>query len=186
MNRADPFKDLADDGLVRGRDIDFMKSISHSWEQMAKVHCAGRNQKVSLILRYCILIRSRFPLTTAGSFAAEWQLPRDVETTYEIPPTWAEKIETYELDEDQKMKITAKFCTTQDAHLLPCALKLGGKPLEAYLTRAYGLLLPGDELFHVATVRGQFGAVDRLPTMFNESDSHAELIVLKRRCWPRA
>jgi hypothetical protein len=179
-NRADSFKELAGDGLVRGRDVDFMKSICHSWEQMAKVHCAGRNQKVGLVLRYCIMIRNRFPLHTAGMFAAEWQLPRNIETNYEIPADWAKKIEEYDLTKEQKEKITAKFRSTQDAHLIPCELKLGSKPLEAYLARGYGILLPGDEIFHIATLRGQFGAVDRLPTMFNESDSHAEAVSLKK------
>ena len=179
-NRADSWKGLADDGLVRGRDIDMMASISHSWELMAKAHCAGRNQKVGLVLRYCIMIRNRFPVHPAGTFAAEWQLPRDVETAYEIPAEWAKKIAEYDLTEEQRTKITAKFRSTQDAHLIPCELKLGGKSLETFLARDYEILIPGDELFHVAMLRGQFGAVDRLPTMFNESDSHAEAVSLKK------
>jgi hypothetical protein len=62
---------------------------------------------------------------------------------------------------------------------MPCEIKLGGRTLESFLAAPYQLNSPDADLLHVATLRGQFGAVDRLPKIFNESDSHAEALNLK-------
>ena len=75
------------------------------------------------------------------------------------------------LSELEKAKIREKCFTTQDAHVLPCQVLLNGRPLSDYLNSAQPASFPKMAFAHL---RGQFGRVDRMPRIFNETDSHAE------------
>jgi hypothetical protein len=178
MNRQESFKSGT---ITRGADINPLASISKAWEEMARAHCAGRNEKVALLIAYCLLIRRDQPRLAGQFSAARWQIEREIETDYEPPAEWAQKIQDYALSDEQRTQIIGKFRTTQDAHLLPCEIRLNGRSFEELLNHSYRLKSPGDDLdLHVMTLRGMLGAVDRLPRIFNEADSHAETVNLKK------
>ena len=151
--------------ITRGRDVDVMKSIAHSWEEMAKVHCAGRNQKVASIIAYCIVINHRHKRRFSGAYAAaEWQIGRDIETAYTVPPEWAQRIDDAKLTQDERTRIERKFISRQDAHQAPCELKLNSRPLVNYLRDPAAPRKPVDAL-HAFALAGVFGAVGPLPAM---------------------
>lgn len=165
--------------IKRGRDFDMLSTISGSWEELAKAHCLGRNEKVAFILAYSIAIhhREQNGLTLTYS-AAEWQIERDAKPTYNVPPEWKQLIEASNMNEEERTRITTKFLAIQDAHRAPCQIKLEGQSLPDFLTDPSRPHKPV-AVTHVMALRGIFGAVDPLPAIFNESDSQAEGANLK-------
>ena len=73
--------------------------------------------------------------------------------------------ETEILTSEEISKIEKKCFKTQDAHCIPGQLKINGKALQYYLP---------EDSFTRMDVEGKFGAVHRISTIFNETDSVAE------------
>lgn len=168
--------------VKRTKDSDVMATISGSLEEMAKVHCEHRNDKVARILGFCTLIRHRHPVGLTGSYAgAVWQINRDtIETAYKVPPEWEQRIETAKLTQEERAKIEAKFTSRQDAHHAPCRLRLNGRSLDSYFSDPALRHTSGEDTLRVIAIQALFGAVDPLPSIFNECDSQAEHAHLKK------
>lgn len=167
MTRQDPATAGA---AKRGTDCNPLESLGQDWEKLAQAHCAGRNKTVNTIIAYCLLIRHRQPHLGGHFTAANWQLPREVETAYVVPPEWEQKIADAALDTEKTTRLKNKFILIENAHRMPCEIQLSGLPLERYLAASGN----PDSVLHAENVRFLFGAVDRLPKIFNEADSQAE------------
>lgn len=180
MTRHDP---LAAGEIPRGTPHNPFATLGNALEPLARAHCLFRNQKVALVIAYCLLLRSRLPRDAGGHFTgARWQIPLDdFESDYTPPPEWAQKIADAPLNDTDRAKLLEKFTRTQDAHHLPCEIQLSGHPLHLFFTRPGLLASPfGESTLLSQTIRSQFGGVDRLPRIFNEADSHAEKLNLKQ------
>lgn len=176
-NRCNPWgARMAGTGFVESEDVDIMASVADSWPDMARIHCEGRNSVVAGILVWAVVIRHLHPVSSARFSAAEFQLPRNIETTYKVPAAWAKRMDEYKLGAQEREEFSEKCTTTQDAHRAPCAILFNGVSLESFL--------PAESkrhhaAFYKGALGGHFGAVDRLPTIFNESDSHVEKVGFK-------
>lgn len=177
-SRVDPFNQ--NPGVTRGTDSNVMASLAHSWELMAKQHCSGRNQTVATILGYCVVIHHLCSPGQGGGYTgAEFQIGRDVEKGFTIPPEWQARLDACTFNQQKHDALALKFTSHNDAHHAPCRIHLNGESLGSLIGKAFQYRNPDDGEMYQANLDLLFGAVDRLPTIFNESDSHAEKVNLK-------
>ena len=176
--REDPWKELIESGYMsRGRYVGVVEGLRSGFD-LARHHCGARNQAVAFVLAHLRMMQISELFNTAGTTAqhflisgAIYQMELPSRSAIPVPKQVEDLMAQFGLSELQKSKVRDKCFTTQDAHVLPCQLLINGAAFPDQLNFGNSPPLPKMAFAHL---RGQFGRVDRMPTIFNETDSHAE------------
>jgi hypothetical protein len=172
--RFDPWDELIRGGhMRRGTYTGYVEGV-RDWEELARIHCAQRNACVVQVLLHLQSLR-RIGLVldpvSVECHAAIRQMRLPERQALPVPE-WVEDIfRRPDLDEPQRKRLRQKFFTTQDAHCLPCQVLINGLPIQDYLRPNPPAM---DMLEEYAHLNAQFAVVQRMPALFNETDSHAE------------
>jgi hypothetical protein len=170
-NRTDPWGGLIQRGLMsRGAYLGQTEPIKE-WDTLSQIHSLGRNNCVVFILMH-LKIMQNIGLIISNSITAQaaiWQMSLPARSPLPVPSSIEAAMKEAGLNEQERNRIKIKCFTTQDAHCLPCQISIDGKPIQNFLNPISNYL---EEYAHL---NGQFAVVHRMPALFNEADSHAEL-----------
>jgi hypothetical protein len=177
-DREDPWKELIESSyLTRGRYVGVIEGLKSGFD-LARHHCGGRNQAVVFVLAHLRMMQISGAFGTGGSSTqhflisgAIYQMELPSRSPIPVPREVEDLMAQLGLGEPEKAYVRDKCFTTQDAHVLPCQVVINGAPLPDHLNFTKSPSLPRLAYAHL---RGQFGRVDRMPKIFNETDSHAE------------
>ncbi|MEM7692885.1 MAG: hypothetical protein AAF318_00425 [Pseudomonadota bacterium] len=166
--RRDPWTPL-EPHLQRSAYIAQMEAMT-DWSAMARRHCAKRADCVAELMLFLQEMRrtGRIPPAPAlGFVAAHRQMTLPARAAMTAPPRISTLMEDAGITGAGRERILKKAFTTQDAHCMPCQVTVGATLLQTHLDA-------GQDLLARARLEALFGVVQRMPTMFNESDTQAE------------
>ena len=170
-NRVDPWNALVKQGLMsKSKYTGYIESIT-DWDKLAKIHAQARNDVVVFILMHLKMmqVKGLLPSIAVNVKAATRQMNLGVRTEIREPSYFEAYLVNADLNESEKRRIKKKCFSTQDAHCVPCQITIGGKDIQDFLQS------PSQEyMMEYAHLNAQFAVVHRMPTLFNEADSHAE------------
>jgi len=169
--RTDPWNALIKQGLMTKSGYNgYIESIT-DWDQLAKIHAQARNDIVTFILMHLKMmqIKGVLPSTLVRIKAATRQMKLGARMKIREPSYFVDYLNGVNLSETEKERIRKKCFSTQDAHCVPCQISIGDRDIQDLL------LTPSKEyMMEYAHLNAQFAVVHRMPTLFNEADSHAE------------
>jgi hypothetical protein len=195
-NRLDPWAGLT----MRRIPAQPTASLS-TWEQLAAFHGNERNKTVVQVLLNAAVVKQMRRLELRAVSAslmpdaeayddetvedldptgAVWQLPGGIQPTMTIPAVWQERLDGLQADEAVRERFRVKATSPVEAHCIPCAVEFDGVLLESLMEQALTACPRADPEMGIVAARTPFGNIDVLPLIFNEADSHAERVGLKR------
>ena len=170
-NRVDPWNALIKQGLMSKSIYNGYIETVTDWDNLAKIHAEARNDVVTFILMHVKMmqIKGLLPSTSLNIKAATTQMKLGARVAIKEPGYFADYMDAANLNEAEKNRIRKKCFSTQDAHCVPCQITIGGKDIQDLFKS------PSQEyMMEYAHLNAQFAVVHRMPTLFNEADSHAE------------
>ena len=172
-----------------------------TWEELAKYHSEERSRTVIHVLLNAVVVKQMRRLESQTfsasllpdaeaydddtvddlrSAGAGWQLPGGSQPEMVVPPTWQERLDALQADEAVRDGFKIKATSPVEAHCIPCAIEWDGVRLESLIEQALTVRTGSDLVMGTIAARTPFGKIDVLPLIFNEADSHAERVGLKR------
>ncbi len=175
-------------------------TASMTWDQMATYHSGSRNTIVIRVLVNAVAVRQMrafqglgfsagllpsaagYDDDTTDSLAtvgAALQLPGGDMPAKEVPARWDARLTELQASPVERAWFRVKAIRNVDAHCIPCTVSLNGGRLDRIIEQE--LISVGSDRRRdgILAARTPFAEVDRLPLIFNECDSHAELLGLK-------
>src|SRR5688572_9684336 len=172
-----------------------------TWEQIAAFHSSGRNNVVVQALVNAVAVKQRLAFSSLSFSAslkpdaaaygddttdelprvgAGLQLPGGDMPERTIPAAWQDRLDALQASDAVRARFRKKATRVVEAHCIPCTIAINGTRLDRVIEQAL-IGAPGARLHDgIKAARMPFAEIDPIPLIFNECDSHAEKVGLKK------